>query len=261
MLLPSGVSSPSEASSVASARCWAVTPVVGKSPDAWRLPNVMVPVLSSNNTSKSPAASTARPDVAITLARIMRPIPATPIADSSPPMVVGMRHTSSATSTVIVTGVPAFATFDAVDRIRQQRDRGEQEHQRHRHQQYGQRDLVRRLVPLGALDHADHAIEEGLAGIDVDAHDNPVGEHARTAGHRVEVTSRGPNHRSALARDRALVDRRGALDHLAVAGNEVALHDQNDIALAQAVRRCRASAPRLVAAWRVSLRSYPCGRF
>ena len=70
----------------------------------------MVPVLSSNSTSQSPAASTARPDVATTLARIMRPIPATPIADSNPPMVVGMRHTSNATSTVIVTGVPAFAT-------------------------------------------------------------------------------------------------------------------------------------------------------
>jgi hypothetical protein len=70
----------------------------------------MVPVLSSSSTSQSPAASTARPDVAITLARIMRPTPATPIAESSPPIVVGMRQTSSATSTVIVTGVPALAT-------------------------------------------------------------------------------------------------------------------------------------------------------
>jgi hypothetical protein len=70
----------------------------------------MVPVLSSSSTSQSPAASTARPDVATTLARIMRPMPATPIADSSPPIVVGIRQTSSATSTVIDTGVPAFAT-------------------------------------------------------------------------------------------------------------------------------------------------------
>ena len=40
----------------------------------------------------------------------MRLIPATPIADSKPPMVVGMRHTSSATRTVMVTGAPSFAT-------------------------------------------------------------------------------------------------------------------------------------------------------
>lgn len=38
----------------------------------------------------------------------MRLMPATPMADSSPPMVVGIRHTSSATSTVMVIGLPAF---------------------------------------------------------------------------------------------------------------------------------------------------------
>ncbi len=77
---------------------------------ACRLPSVMVPVLSSSSTSTSPAASTARPEVAMTLACIMRLMPATPIADSSPPMVVGIRHTSSAMSAVIVTGVPSLAT-------------------------------------------------------------------------------------------------------------------------------------------------------
>ena len=87
-----------------------MTPASGCSADAWRLPSVIVPVLSSSSTSQSPAASTARPDVAITLARIIRPMPATPIAESRPPIVVGIRQTSSATSTVIDTGVPAFAT-------------------------------------------------------------------------------------------------------------------------------------------------------
>ena len=108
MLLPSGVSSPSEASIAASARCGVVTVATGYSADACRLPWVIVPVLSSSRTSQSPAASTARPDVAITLACIIRPMPATPIADSNPPMVVGIRQTSSATSTVIETGVPAL---------------------------------------------------------------------------------------------------------------------------------------------------------
>ena len=65
-----------------------------------------MPVLSSSNTSTSPAASMARPDVAMTFARIMRSMPAMPIADSRPPIVVGMRQTSSATSTVTVTTEP-----------------------------------------------------------------------------------------------------------------------------------------------------------
>ena len=77
---------------------------------AWRLPSVIVPVLSSSSTSTSPAASTARPEVAITLACSMRLMPATPIADSSAPMVVGIRHTSSAMSAVMVIGTPSFAT-------------------------------------------------------------------------------------------------------------------------------------------------------
>ena len=82
----------------------------GTNAEAWRLPSVMVPVLSSSSTSTSPAASTARPEVAITLARpSCRLMPATPIADSSAPIVVGIRHTSSAISTVIVTGVPSLA--------------------------------------------------------------------------------------------------------------------------------------------------------
>ncbi|MCY1433072.1 hypothetical protein D9M71_490930 [compost metagenome] len=66
----------------------------------------MVPVLSSSSTSTSPAASTARPEVAITLACIMRLMPATPMALSSPAMVVGIRHTSRATSTTRPTGWP-----------------------------------------------------------------------------------------------------------------------------------------------------------
>ncbi len=61
-----------------------------------RLPKVMVPVLSSSSVSTSPEASTARPDLAITLARTSRSMPAMPIAESRPPIVVGIRVTSSA---------------------------------------------------------------------------------------------------------------------------------------------------------------------
>ena len=73
---------------------------------ACRLPRVMVPVLSSSSVFTSPAASTARPDMASTLRCTSRSMPAMPIADSSAPIVVGIRQTSSATSTMPVTPAP-----------------------------------------------------------------------------------------------------------------------------------------------------------
>src|SRR5580658_10213305 len=54
---PSGVSSASEDSCAASASVASSTPGAGMNAVAWRLPRVMVPVLSSSKTSTSPAAS------------------------------------------------------------------------------------------------------------------------------------------------------------------------------------------------------------
>lgn len=65
-----------------------------------RLPKVMVPVLSSSRVSTSPAASTARPEVASTLTFSSRSMPAMPTADNSPPIVVGIRVMNSAPSTI-----------------------------------------------------------------------------------------------------------------------------------------------------------------
>ncbi len=61
----------------------------------------MVPVLSSSRVEQSPAASTARPDIASTFRCTIRSMPAMPIADSRPPIVVGARQTNSATSTAV----------------------------------------------------------------------------------------------------------------------------------------------------------------
>ena len=106
---PSGVSSASEESCAASASSASLTPGIGKKAAAWRLPSVIVPVLSSSSTSTSPDASTARPDSASTLRRTSRSMPAMPIADSSAPIVVGISATSSAIRTVIETGLPAYS--------------------------------------------------------------------------------------------------------------------------------------------------------
>ena len=82
-------------------------PSAGTKRDARRLPYVIVPVLSSSRVLTSPAASTARPDIARTLTRTSRSMPAMPIALSSAPIVVGMRQTSSAISTSVSCGAPA----------------------------------------------------------------------------------------------------------------------------------------------------------
>ena len=104
---PSGVSSDSEAIWAASASSAASTPGSAINSVAWRLPSVMVPVLSRSNVSTSPAASTARPDIAKTLKRTSRSMPAMPIADNSAPIVVGINVTKSATRTTTDTAPPA----------------------------------------------------------------------------------------------------------------------------------------------------------
>ena len=73
---------------------------------------MIVPVLSSSSTSTSPAASTARPDLASTLKRTNRSMPAMPIADSNAAMVVGIKVMSSAASTAI--GMVALALPDVL---------------------------------------------------------------------------------------------------------------------------------------------------
>ena len=98
---PSGVSSARLASCATSATSSTLTPGAGKSSVAMRLPSVMVPVLSRSSVSTSPAASTARPLMASTFFRSSRSIPAMPMAERSPPIVVGMRQTSRATMAVV----------------------------------------------------------------------------------------------------------------------------------------------------------------
>ena len=111
-----------------------------RTPLACRLPSVMVPVLSSSSVFTSPAASTARPHMASTLRCTSRSMPAMPIADSSAPIVVGIRQTSSDTSTMPVTPLPSSAAVSGSrgwlrlgeDRQRLQRHDGQQEDDRQR---------------------------------------------------------------------------------------------------------------------------------
>src|ERR1700743_1865168 len=104
---PSGVSSANDASTQAVTRSSGETPGAGQNWVALRLPIVIVPVLSNNKVSKSPAVSTALPDLVITLARNALSIPAIPMADNRPPIVVGIRQTNKEINAAIVIGVLA----------------------------------------------------------------------------------------------------------------------------------------------------------
>ena len=121
-----------------------------------------------------------------------------------------------------------------------------------------ERDLVWRLLALGALDQLDHAIEKGRAGRRRDAHANPIGEHLRAAGDRRAVTAQFTDDRSQLARDGGLVDRGYALDDLAVRRNGVAGLNQNHVADLQTGARDQLEVLPVGTAQKFGLRFRPC---
>ena len=183
-------------------------------------------------------------------------MPAMPIALSSAPIVVGISATSSAISVVSEMSVSANS------RERQQRHDHDQEDDRQARQQDVERDLVRRLAPLGALDQRDHPVQERLAGLLGDLDHDAVAQHARAAGDRAAVTAGLADDRRRLAGDRRLVDRRDALDDGAVAGDHLAGLDDHHVAAVQlgapAASIRRAGAPWCRCASRAARRPAPC---
>ena len=201
---PSGVSSARLDSCAASAISPSVTPEAGRNATAWRLPSVIVPVLSRSSVLTSPAASTALPLIASTLCCITRSMPAMPIADSSPPIVVGIRQTRSDDIHGDGRRRSQAGGVHAVDGVGHERRHGEEEDDRQPGDHDVQRDLVRRLLTLGAFDKRDHAIEERLARVRGDLDLDVIGQDSRAAGHRAAVAARLADHRRALPRDHRL---------------------------------------------------------
>ena len=180
----------------------------------------------------SPAASTARPLVARTLRRTSRSMPLIPMALRRPPIVVGIRQTSSETRTGMETLTASFwpgGRF-AVPGEEGQAEDGEQKDRRQRDEQNIERDFVGRLLPRCALDQRDHAVDERMARLGCDSHDDAVREDASPAGHRAAVASAFPDDGGRFAGDGRFIDAGDSFDDFAIAGNDVARFANHQIA-------------------------------
>ncbi len=130
-------------------------------PTACRLPSVIVPVLSSSRVLMSPAASTARPLMAITLCWI-QPVHA---RDADRRQQAADRGRDEADEER-----DQDRRRERRPRVARERLQGrhrEQEDHRQSRQQDRERDLVRRLLARRPLDQGDHPVDERLPGLAV----------------------------------------------------------------------------------------------
>ena len=90
-------------------------------------------------------------------------------------------------------------------------------------------DFVGGLLAACPLDQGDHVVQEALTGIGGDADCDLIGKDAGASGHRAAVSTRFTNDRGRLTGNRGFVHTGSALDHIAIAGNDLACLDDNDI--------------------------------
>ncbi|MNN01959.1 hypothetical protein D3C81_1145930 [compost metagenome] len=114
-----------------------------------------------------------------------------------------------------------------------QRRHHHQEGQRHRRQQQRQRDFVRRLLPVGTFHQRDHAVQEAVARLGGDAHDDLVGQHLGAADHAGAVGVGLAQHRCGFTGDGGLVDGGQAAHDFAIGRHELTGTDDHKIARVQ----------------------------
>ena len=149
------------------------------------------------------------------------------MALSKPPIVVGIKQTSSA----IRTGIEK--TRGGINAERLQRDADEQEDERQRGEQNRQRDFVRRLLTARAFDQSNHAVEKAAALFHRNPNDNAVAQDARAAGDGAAVAAAFANDRSGFAGDGSFIDAGDSFDHIAVRGNHIARLANDEVVLLQ----------------------------
>jgi hypothetical protein len=162
----------------------------------------------------------------------MRSIPAIPIADRSPPIVVGIdRRGDQANEKRHQYEYVLWST--GIDSKRLEGHNSEQKDDRETSQQNIERNLVRGLLTRSPLNELDHAVEERFPGIRGNAHLDFIRKNPRSTSNRRTISAGFADDRRRLARDRRLVDRRHTFDDLAVSRNEVANGDDDDVSGAQ----------------------------
>ena len=120
-----------------------------------------------------------------------------------------------------------------VDAERLQGHADQQEDERQRRQQNRQRDFVRGLLAPGALDHGDHAVQEGVAFLLGDANDDAVADDPRAAGDGAAVAAALADDRRGFAGDGRFVHAGDAFDHIAVGRDDVAGLANDQVAFLQ----------------------------
>ena len=117
---------------------------------------IAAPVLSSRSVSTSPAASTARPEVASTLKHATRrSMPAMPMAESSAPIVVWISVTNQRHQHHDGDGAARVS-----DVARNAGRGGENKDDCQADEKNVERDFIRGLLPFGPFDQLDHAVQK-----------------------------------------------------------------------------------------------------
>ena len=88
-------------------------------------------------------------------------------------------------------------------------------------------DFVWRFLALGTFDQPYHTVEEGFPRIYANLHHDLVRHHARAPGDRRTVAAGFADNRRRFPGNGGFVDRRDALDHITVAGNDITNFDQH----------------------------------
>ena len=171
------------------------------------------------------------PDSASTLKRATRSMPAIPMADSSPPIVVGMRHTSSATSTTTPSVAPAYAPNGRSVATASRKTRVRPESRIESAISFGVRC---RFAPSTSAIMRSRNVSPGSALIRMTS--SSLTSCVPPVTRAADVGARLLEDGGGLARDGRLVDVRHALDDVAVAGNDLAGPDHDDVAATQSRR-------------------------
>ena len=160
----------------------------------------------------------------MTLKRTSRSMPAMPMAERRPPIVVGMRQTSSAIKTVADRTVPEYL---AIGHRLTQTIRKMMVSPASRIDSANSFGVFCRSAPSTSAIIRSMKVEPGAAVI---LHLDEVGQHRRSAGDGRSIAAGLANDGRGLAGDRRFIDGGDAFEDLAVAGNDFVGLNQHNIA-------------------------------